>query len=103
MIDLKLTIIFGVIIGLIDIIPMIINKIDRNFIISAFAFHLIMPTLVFNLSFVNNWYVATLTYVACTLPLAILVHKWSKKDPIIMIISSLVIGSITGLIIFSVL
>lgn len=92
------TIVLGIAIGLADTIPMIKQKINIYYTVSAFLFHLIMPTIVNNVLVKNAWWQSTILYFVLTLPLSILVFKNDKKDSVIMTVTSIVVGSIVGLI-----
>ena len=83
----------GLILGGIDVVPMVMKKIDRHATLSAFLFHLIMPFILSN-STLKMSFVLTggIFYVVCTIPLAVLARKGDKKAPIIMIITSFVLG-----------
>lgn len=87
----------GALIGFLDIIPMKKMKIDKYSIYSAFAFHLVMPTVVLHFSLFTTWVDSVLLYIIMTIPLSILVFKDDKKSPFIMLTTSLAIGIVVGI------
>lgn len=94
-----LVILLGVVIGIIDIVPMAKQKINRYYILSAFIFHIILPSMVNNISTEVSWWQSSLIYLVMTTPLAIILLKDSKKDPIIMLVTSTGVGGIVGILI----
>lgn len=94
-----LLLMIGGIIGIIDIIPMIKNKLDYFSIGSAFFFHLIMPFIVNGNAWnLPMWLKGSILYFLLAVPMMILVAKDDKKSPIIMGVSSIVFGAISGLL-----
>jgi len=91
--------VIGILAGTIDIIPMLKMKIDRYSTISAFAFHLIAPFILFAVTIpVPVWSKGGIIYILLAIPTIILVAKSDKKSVPIMIASSLVIGTVVGLV-----
>jgi hypothetical protein len=89
----------GIGFGVIDVIPMIKNKLHRLSVASAFAFHVFMPVIVANLSIAIWWWLkGGIVYLVCALPLVLLIAKDEKKSVPIVLVSSLVIGTIIGVI-----
>lgn len=95
---LLLIIVIGVVAGIIDILPMLKMKIDRYSTASAFVFHLIAPFFVYAVSAFIPFWLGGAVYVVLALPVLILVAKEDKKSVPIMAVSSLVIGTIAGLL-----
>ena len=93
------TLLLGVIVGVLDILPMIQQKIGRFSIISAFVFHLIMPTLVYaNAWDMPLWLKGSFLYILGAVPIMIMVAENDKKSPVIMGISSIILGAAAGLV-----
>lgn len=89
----------GFIAGLVDIMPMIRLKLDRRSISSAFAFHLIMPVIVFNSTIILPWWFkGGLIYLICCVPILFLVGKDDRKSLPIIALTSTVIGTVVGFI-----
>lgn len=98
--ELLLTSLVGVIIGLIDIAPMIKMKLDKYAILSAFTFYFFMPFIIYNLDFLNNlwWLKGGLITFILSIPTTILISKADKKGCIPVVIMSIVLGTIIGII-----
>jgi hypothetical protein len=89
----------GVGFGIIDVIPMIKNKLHRLSVASAFVFHVIMPVIVANLSVAIWWWIkGGIVYLICAVPLVLLIAKDEKKSVPIVLVSSIIIGTIVGVI-----
>lgn len=85
--------------GIIDVIPMVKQKLDRYSINSAFAFHLIMPLIIFNLKIGIPWQIkGGLVYLICSIPILLLVAKDDKKTVPIIAGSSAIIGTFVGVV-----
>lgn len=85
--------------GIIDVFPMIKMKIDRYSILSAFLFHLIAPFILYSLETnIVFWLKGGLTYLLLAIPTIVLVARDDKKSVPIMCGSSLIIGTIIGII-----
>ena len=92
-------VLMGVMAGIVDVLPMIKMKIDKHSILSAFLFHLIAPFILYYLNVnIPFWIKGGLTYLLLAIPTIILVANDDKKSAPIMVCSSLIIGSIIGLI-----
>ena len=93
-----LTLLIGIIAGLIDIAPMIKMKIDKYATLSAFIFYFTMPFIIFNLNFLNNiwWLKGGIICLVLELPILILVAKEDKKGVIPIAIMSIVLGIMIG-------
>ncbi len=99
MVTFLLLLLIGVSAGIIDILPMIKMKLDRHSIASAFMFHLIAPTILYHIQInVSVWLKGGIVYLLLAIPLIIFVNKKDKKGSIIMIISSIIIGTVVALI-----
>ena len=91
----------GIIAGIVDVLPMIKQKIDKYSCCSAFLFHLIMPIILYYLYIFPNVSKALLggpVYLICALPIVALTAKFDKKSVPIILISSFIIGTICGFI-----
>ena len=91
--DVVSSLLLGVIAGIIDIIPMIIQKMDRNACLSAFfhwvALGLIIPFIAWNIApWLKGLIVAELTAI----PIIFLVASKDKNAIIPIIIMSAILG-----------
>lgn len=100
MLTLLLCICLGCMLGILDIIPMIKNKIDKYAITSAFSYHVIMPYLLLNITNENtSIYIGGVLYFICSIPIVILVSKTDKKAVPIILLTSFIIGIICNILI----
>lgn len=95
-----LTLLIGIVAGLIDILPMIKMKVDRHSILSAFIYYLIVPFIIFGIDWFGNiwWLKGGVVSILIAIPVIILVLKEDKKSPIAMTVMSIVLGSIIGIV-----
>lgn len=98
--EILLTLLVGIIAGIIDIAPMIKMKLDKYAILSAFTFYFVMPFIIYNLNFINNlwWLKGGLITLVLSIPTTILIAKADKKGCIPVIIMSILLGTIIGII-----
>ncbi len=96
--EILLTLLVGIVIGVIDIAPMIKMKLDKYALSSAFTFYFIMPFIIYNLDFLNNlwWLKGGLITLVLSIPTTTLIAKEDKRGCIPVIIMSIVLGSIIG-------
>ncbi len=96
--DIILTIIVGILAGIIDTLPMIKMKQDKNSIISAFTFYLIVPFLIYGTTLFGMpwWLEGGILTLAIALPIIILVSKTDKKAYLPMIVMSVILGTAIG-------
>lgn len=93
---LLLSIIVGLVIGLIDIIPMIVQKLPRYSITAAFLFFFFISIILFHtdIPYIPWWLEGALVSIAMMSP--ILIHVWATdKKPIpIITVNTLVLGTL---------
>lgn len=96
--DFLIAILIGLAAGIIDIVPMIIQKLDKESCLSAFvhyfALGLIIPFVNWNLA---PWLSGICISFLIALPLMIIVYRKDKKAIIPMFIFSLLLGAGIGL------
>ena len=95
-----LTLLIGIVAGVIDILPMIKMKVDKYSCLSAFVYYLIVPFVIFGINWLGNlwWLRGGVVAILMAIPVIILVAKEDKKSPIAMTIMSIVLGTIIGLV-----
>ena len=95
-----LTLLIGIIAGIIDVLPMIKMKVDKYSCISAFVYYLIVPFIIFGIDWFSNlwWLKGGIVAILTAIPVIILVAKEDKKSPIAMAVMSIVLGSIIGIV-----
>ncbi len=96
--DFFIAIIIGLVAGLIDIIPMIIQKLDKRDTISAFvhyfALGLIIPFMNWGIA---PWITGVVIALLTSVPIMIIVYPKDKKAIIPMIVFSLILGAGIGI------
>lgn len=95
-----LTLLIGIVAGVIDILPMVKMKVDKYSCLSAFVYYLIVPFVIFGINWFGNlwWLRGGVVAILMAIPVIILVAKEDKKSPIAMTIVSIVLGTIIGLV-----
>ncbi|KGN74350.1 hypothetical protein HQ47_04650 [Porphyromonas macacae] len=83
--------------GMIDVIPMLIRKLDKESCLSAFVHYFVLGLII---PFVHidlyPWMKGAIIAVLTALPIIILVYHRDRKAIIPMIVSSLILGSAIG-------
>ena len=95
-----LTLLIGIVAGVIDVLPMIKMKVDKYSCISAFVYYVIVPFVIFGVDWFDNlwWLRGGVVAILMAIPVIILVAKEDKKSPVAMTIMSIVLGSIIGVL-----
>ena len=98
--NILLTLLIGIVAGVIDVLPMIKMKIDKYSIISAFVYYLIVPFIIFSIDWFGQlwWLRGGVVSLLIAIPVIILVAKEDKKSPNAMTEMSIILGSIIGII-----
>lgn len=96
---LLLSVIIGIVAGIIDIIPMIIKKLDKRASISAFLQYFFVSIIIVNidLQHVVWWLQGGLISVALALPVVVIVAMQDKKAVPIMLTMAAVLGTLIGI------
>jgi len=96
--DFLIAIIIGLIAGLIDTIPMMIQKLDKRDTFSAFvhyfALGLIIPFVDWGIA---PWITGVVIALFTSIPILIIVYPRDKKAIIPMIVFSLILGAGIGI------
>lgn len=100
--NILLALFIGSLAGIIDIVPMIIKKLDKYFIFSAFLFYLVLGIFNYKTKFVDfPWLNGLIAGILLFIPQLFLIYKLDKPAiPIILIttvILSCGVGLLTGL------
>ena len=95
-----LTLLIGIIAGVIDVLPMIKMKLDKYSCLSAFAYYVILPFVIFGVNWFGDlwWLRGGFVAILMAVPTIVLVTKEDKKSPIMMAVMSIVLGSIIGVV-----
>ena len=96
---LILSILIGLAAGIIDIIPMLIKKLDKRASISAFLQYLFLGIIIVNidLPYIIWWLEGGLIALAFTLPIVFIISKEDKKSIPIIIANSIILGTLIGI------
>lgn len=96
--DFVIAVIIGLIAGLIDVIPMLIRKLDKRDSISAFIHYFALGLII---PFVNwemtPWIKGIIIALLTSIPIMIIVYPKDKKAIIPMILFSLILGAGIGI------
>ena len=96
---LLLSAIIGVVAGIIDIIPMIIQKLDKRASISAFLQYFFVSIIIVNIDLPHIiwWLQGGLISVAFALPVVVIVSVQDKKAVPIILSMAAVLGTLIGI------
>jgi hypothetical protein len=85
--------------GLVDILPMAIQKMDRHSIVSAFVHYVVVAFVVAHVAIpgVDWWLRGPLVALAMSLPVAVIVAQREKKSVPVILVMSLALGCGIGL------
>ncbi|MHB1689009.1 MAG: hypothetical protein ACYCVH_16780 [Ignavibacteriaceae bacterium] len=88
----------GIIAGVIDVIPMMIQKLDKYSTLSAFVQWVVLGFLISYVQIpVASWLKGVIIAEMAALPIAILVFKSDPKSVIPILIMSAILGAIVGI------
>ena len=96
---LLLSAIIGTVAGVIDIIPMIIQKLDKRASISAFLQYFFVSIIIVNIDLPHIvwWLQGGLISVAFAIPVVIIVASKEKKAVPIILTMAAILGTLIGL------
>jgi len=96
---LLLSAIIGVVAGIIDIVPMIIQKLDKRASISAFLQYFFVSIIIVNIDLphVVWWLQGGLISMAFALPVVVIVSMQDKKAVPIIFTMAAILGTLIGI------
>ena len=96
---LLLSAIIGIVAGITDVIPMIIQKLDRRATISAFLQYFFVSIIIVNIDLphVAWWLQGGLISVSLALPVVFIVSTQDKKAVPIIITMAAILGTLIGI------
>ena len=96
---LLLSVIIGIVAGTIDIIPMIIQKLDKRGTISAFLQYFFVSIIIVNIDLphIAWWLQGGLISVALALPVVVIVSMQDKKAVPIILTMAAILGTLIGI------
>ena len=96
---LLLSILIGLVAGLIDIIPMIIRKLNTRATLSAFFQYLFLSIIILNidLPYIIWWLEGALISLAFTIPVVLIVSIKEKNSVPIIMANAIILGTLIGI------
>jgi hypothetical protein len=96
---LLLSAIIGLVAGTIDIVPMVIQKLDKRATISAFLQYFFVSIIIVNINLPHIvwWLQGGLISVAFALPVVVLVSSQDKKAVPIILTMAAILGTLIGI------
>jgi len=96
---LLLSVIIGIVAGIIDIIPMIMQKLEKQATISAFLQYFFVSIIIVNIDLphIAWWLQGGLISVALSLPVVCIVSMNDKKAVPIILIMAAILGTLIGI------
>lgn len=96
--NILIALLIGIVAGLIDVTPMIIQKLDKTANISAFVHWVVLGLIIPFVHWdIQPWLKGIIIGVLTTLPVMIIVISKDKKALIPMLIFSTILGAAVGL------
>lgn len=91
-----ITCLLGIVIGAIDVLPMIKMKLDKYSVLSAFVFYFTLPFIVVNMDLfgLTWWLKGGVVGLVLALPMVIIVSKDDKQSVVPMLIMSTILGEV---------
>lgn len=98
--DFLLTLLIGVVAGVIDVLPMMKMRLDNYSKASAFVHYLLAPFIIFNTVLFGMawWLKGGVLNLLLAIPVIILTAKDDKKSVLPMAITSIVLGTAIGIV-----
>lgn len=98
--EFLLTALIGAGAGIIDILPMIKMKLDKYAITSAFIYYFILPFIIFNTDLFGMtwWLKGGVIAFALATPVMIVVAKEDKRSVPPMAVTSVILGTMIGVV-----
>lgn len=93
---LLISMVIGIVAGLIDIIPMVIKKMDTRRLLSAFLQYFFVAIVIVNsnLPGIAWWLQGMLISLALSLPIIVIVSEKDQKTPFIIAGMSIILGAL---------
>lgn len=96
---LLISIAIGLVAGIIDILPMILQKLDKRAIISAFLHYFLVSIVIVNINLpgIVWWLRGGIISFALVLPIFVIVSGEDKKAAPIIAVMSVILGTLIGI------
>jgi len=96
--DICIALVIGIIAGTIDIIPMIIQKLDKSATLSAFVHWVVLGLIIPYVNWdMQPWFKGIIVALLTAIPVMIIVYQQDKKALIPMTVFSIILGAGIGL------
>lgn len=100
--ELVFTILIGVVIGVVNALPMFLKKMDKANCWSAFVQYVVVTFIIFNTTLpqlnVNDFLAGPIVSVLMTMPMVIMIAKNEKKAVPIVLVNAVILGLIIAAI-----
>ena len=95
---LLLSAIIGIVAGIIDVIPMVVQKLDKRATVSAFLQYFFVSIIIVNIDLPHLvwWLQGGLISVALALPVVVLVASEDRKAVPIILTMAAILGTLIG-------
>lgn len=95
--QIMVSLIIGAAAAAIDVMPMILRKLDRGFILSAALFWLVSGIMIPRTGFVqSDWLNGMITSIIIFLPVSILIAKLDRQALPVIIVTTIILGAAIG-------
>lgn len=95
--NLLISLTIGLLAAIVDIIPMIVKKLDTHFTLSAFLFWIVMGVLIPRLSLISvSWINGIAAALLVFLPLSVLIFKLDREALPAIVATTTVLGGAVG-------
>jgi hypothetical protein len=96
--DFYIALVIGIVAGIIDVTPMIIQKIDRHASLSAFCHWVVLGLIIPFVDWdMQPWFKGIVIALLSVIPIMIVVYPQDKKALIPMVVFSIILGAGVGL------
>jgi hypothetical protein len=92
------SLLIGVIAGVVDVVPMLLQKLDKLAIVSAFIHWIVLGLIIPHIDLgIAPWLTGMVVAVLTAVPIMVIVYPEDPKAIIPMLVASIVIGTLVGL------
>lgn len=94
-----LSVLIGIVVGAIDALPMILKKLPKRAIVSAFLQYLFVSVIIINIDLPNVvwWIEGGLIALMMAIPIIIIIAETDKKSAPIILANAVVLGTLIAL------
>ncbi len=94
-----LSILIGIVAGALDALPMFLNKLPKNAVLSAFLQYLFVSVIIVNIDLpgIAWWLEGGIISLMMAIPVVVLIAQSDKKSVPIILANAIVLGSLIGI------